>query len=259
MKNRTFQAHIRRIFTMPMFYICIVLYFLLLMLPSLNPPTENSFMSSDLDSLWYYAQMVSTGMPYIAATVVPALAYAVTYMDDYDTRLLYVWAMRSGTERYAVSYFIATLAAGFLVAFGGNLLFLAVNDLRGFPFVYTASGQVRRTVYSAWYNNGYPVLYVLAHTTEYALGASTMAGLAAAIGCTFNKRVAMLGLPAMYYFCYDLLPLPKLFDPYDLCGISEWAETPLANMGQKLMVCAVYWVVCGFVTVRAIGRSVENA
>ena len=257
MKNRTFQAHIRRIFTQPVFYICILLYFLLLMLPSLNPPTENSMMSSDLNSLWYYAQTVSTGMPYIAATVVPALAYAVTYMDDYDTRLLYVWAMRSGTESYAVSYFVATLAAGFLVAFGGNLLFLAVNDLRGFPF---ADGHIfDQTAYCRWYNEGHPVMYVLAHITEYALGASAMAGMAAAIGCTFNKRVTMLGLPAIYYFCYDLLQLPKLFDPYDLCGISDYAETPLANMGQKLVICAVYWIICGFVTKRSIGRSVEHA
>ena len=99
MSPRIFRAHLRRLFLSPNLYIAMVVYAVLL-LPCL---TVSSIGGNSSMSMLNYTQSTTPGFVYFNATIIPALAYAVTYIGDYETRLLYVWCIRGGTERSGVS------------------------------------------------------------------------------------------------------------------------------------------------------------
>ncbi len=267
LKNRTLQAHLCRAFTSPTLYLCIVLYVLLASFPLLEhdaPPTAMQF-------LW---ETHTSGLQFVMVTVIPAWTYAVVYVDDYDTRLLYVWVVRSGQKAYALSYYATALISAFTVSFVSNTLSIGVCVLQGIPVIQT--DPFKGTMFQAYellQDQGYFVLYVLAVLAEYALGASVMAGLAAAFSTLTHRRLMTLCLPIFYFFLSTTtliisknfpelgLQLHPMLNIDNLIRVSYFFADgwPLANFLYKLLTCAIHWVICGMVVVCTIERSVKNA
>ena len=275
MHTRTFTAHLKRAFTTPMLYVCIVLYAAMLLGTTLGDRTGSDCAVDLLNSAQYDFYMV-------LATVFPALAYAVTYVDDFDNKLLHHWTMRSGLRSYAVSYYLVSVLAGFIVSFAGSALFLGIMQLRGFPLDRNAVSNIQQTgfyQYSLWYFRGQMVPYVVAGLSEYALGCVAMAGFAAACSTLMHRKLSAVVVPVIYFQFISILhklkqyipPLDKLLrsnvgqmiQSNQLVSQSHFAnslaEVPLHTFLYKFLMVAAYAIVFGTITVWSIERSAENA
>jgi hypothetical protein len=253
-----------------MLYLCIAMYALLAMFPLMdsNPP---------MDAMQVLSSGHSNGLHFLMTTVIPALTYAVVYVDDYDTRLLYVWVARSGQKAYALSYFATALISAFAVSFVGDVMCLVGCAMRGLPIIVfnEAIGRYSGTftVYDMLLAYNHTGLFVLVVLTEFALGATVMAGLAAAFSTLTHRRLMTLCLPIFYFFLWSMvftiaknfpelnLKLHPMLNIEHLAWVSEYfRETwPLANFLYKLLTCAIHWVTFGLITVWQIERSVKNA
>ena len=215
-----------------------------------------------------------SGLQFVMVTVIPAWTYAVVYVNDYDTRLLYVWAVRSGQKAYALSYYVTALISAFAVSFVSNALSIGVCVLRGSPVINPdpfKGGPYQP--YEMLQDRGLLLLYVLVVLVEFALGASAMAGLAAMFSTLTHRRLMTLCLPIFYFFLSTTtliistnfpelgLQLHPMLNIEDLIRVSYFFADgwPLANFLYKLLTCAIHWVVCGMVVVCTIERSVKNA
>ena len=217
MKNRTFAAHLYRLFRSPSLYICIVSYVLLLIVPMLRPNYLNNIVMSGL----YRAQV--SDFYFVLSAVIPALAYAVTYVDDYDTRMLYPWAVRSGARQYAVSYYLTALMGGFLVGFLGNAIYIGIHLLLGME-LDAEIGWNHTAMYYQYdviYDEGHIALYVFIILMEYALGAAAMAGISAMCSSLFHQRFATLAIPVVYFFMTDVYS--------KLAGVFSWPRLHIAQ------------------------------
>lgn len=257
MSPRIFRAHLRRLFLSPNLYIAMVVYAVLLLLPCL---TVSSIGGNSSMSMLNYTQSTTPGFVYFNATIIPALAYAVTYISDYETRLLYVWCIRGGTERYAVSYYLTALAGGFLTSFCGSLLFIGINLLRDVPVFGGFYGGFAVRNYETMYLSGQHTGLVLAVLTEYALGASALSGAAAAFSAIFHRKAAGLGVPIVFFFVFNMYKtaLHPLLDPIALTWTVDYS-LPYPHWVCKGLAFLVYAITFGLITVMQIKRSVENA
>ncbi len=265
MKNRTFAAHLYRLFCSPPLYICIVSYVLLLIVPMLRPNYLNDSVMSSL------LRAQTSAFYFVLSAVIPALAYAVTYVDDYDTRMLYPWAVRSGAKPYAVSYYLTALLGGFLVGFLGNAIYIGIHLLLGMKLDADIGWNHTATYsqYDAIYDEGQIALYVFIILLEYALGAAAMAGISAMCSSLFHQRFATLAIPVFYFFMTEVyaklayvfgwINLHKLLIPGYLAQTSFYVKDPSLNILYKLLTVALHIIVCGYITVRHIERSVDNA
>ena len=264
MKMHSLRTHLVRAFSAPTLYLCSVVYALLLTISSLG---RNSVMQ--ISNGLQFGHIVGFNM--ILSAVLPALAYAVTYVDDYTTRLLYVWVVRTGARRYAISYYTAALIAGFCVSLMGNCLYIIIMLLRGCPFESGSTvGSITFHTYESWYLNGWTALYIITVLMEYALGAAAMSGIAAVCSSLFHQRFSALCIPVMCFFLFDILSMvvtvfPELgwsihpmLNPNQLTQVSSYFDTPVLNLIYKMLTAAVYFVVCGGITAYTIERSVEN-
>jgi hypothetical protein len=263
LKNHTLRAHLYRAFTTPALYISTGLYALLLLLDTLGNSAYGTAMNRLLMSQCSQFYMV-------LSTVLPASAYALTYVDAYDTRLLYPWVVRTGTNAYARSYYIASVLSGFLVSFFGCLIFISIRLLLGDPLEYSESSHIVFIVYRSVYNEKWMVGYMLLNVLRYALGAAAMSGIAAACSSLFHLRFFTLLVPVFYFFGFRaycsvrkllnfVLPKPFLLDPNSLIGHMDYAQDPLQNALWRLVAVGLHLVVFGILTTQAIKRSVENA
>ncbi len=263
MKNHTLRAHLYRAFTTPALYISTGLYALLLLLSTLGDSGHYTVMNG--------LKIAQHNVFYmVLSTVLPAFAYALTYVDDYDTRLLYPWVVRTGTNAYARSYYITSVLSGFLVSFFGCLIFISIRLLLGDPLEHSESGHIAFNVYRSIYNERWMVGYMLLNVLRYALGAAAMSGIAAACSSLFHLRFFTLLVPVFYFFVYSayrtlwnfldrILPEPFLLDPEKLIGNHNYARDPLQNALWRLVAVGLHLVVFGILTTQAIKRSVENA
>ncbi len=263
MKNHTLRAHLYRAFTTPALYISTGLYALLLLLDTLGESHHGTAMNGLLISQYSQFYMV-------LSTILPASAYALTYVDDYDTRLLYPWVVRTDTNAYARSYYIASVLSGFLVSFFGCLIFIAIRLLLGDPLEHSDSSYIVFTVYRSVYNEKWMIGYMLLNVLRFALGAAAMSGIAAACSSLFHLRFFTLLVPVFYFFGFRVyytirsllnyvLPKPFLLDPEKLIGHFDYAQDPLQNVLWRLAAVGLHLVVFGILTTRAIKRSVDNA
>jgi hypothetical protein len=251
MKSKIFRTHLRRMITSRGLYFSIVVYCLLMMLTSMNVDRMLTGRNS-MALLIYSIDMSGFGM--FLTTAVPAMAYVLTYIDDYDTRLLYVWCVRAGTERYAVSYYLTAVLGGFCTSILGMALFTAINYLRGVPLITDFPGTIS---YEALYYESRG-LYVAVILLEYALGCAAMAGVAAACSSITHRKMVALIIPMLFKYIFDIFPVHPLLSPLQLTRVSNYA-VPMPTFVSKLLAFFVYTVISGLITVTQIRRSVNNA
>lgn len=274
MHIRSFSAHLKRAFTSPMPYICMILYTVLLLGYTNDSPTQDTVMTQ--------LQQAHRAFSMILCTAFPALAYAITYIDDHNNKFLHHLTMRTGVRSYALSYYTVSVLSGFAVSFAGIALYLTIGALRGGEFNHHIVTNVFQTdfyMYSQWYLDGLMVRYLAASIMEYALGAGAMAGFAAACTTLFRRRVSAVMIPSLYFFVNTILyrlskhipVLEKLLDtrigrilnineligPADL--VNAAADLPLQHFLFKLLLFGLYAVLFGIITVWMIERSAENA
>ncbi len=275
MHTRTFTAHLKRALTTPMLYVCIVLYAVMLLGTTFGNLADSDCIADLLTTAQSEFYMV-------LATVFPALAYAVTYVDDFDNKLLHHWTVRSGVRSYAVSYYLVSILAGFIVSFAGSALFIGIMQLRGFSLDRNVVSNISQTgfyTYSLWYFRGQMVPYVTAALSEYALGCAAMAGFAAACGAMMHRKLSSVVVPMIYFYIIRIIyklddyipPLKKLLQTgvgkmlqdYQLVCQSHFAgsivELPLHTLLYKFLFVAAYAIIFGTITVWCIERSAENA
>ena len=54
--------------------------------------------------------------------LLPAVPFTQSVVDDSDSNLIYLWAIRAGAKSYAVAYFMTVLLKGFCTVFLGSVL-----------------------------------------------------------------------------------------------------------------------------------------
>ncbi len=275
MHLRSFTAHLKRALTTPMLYICILLYAVMLLGTTLSDRVASD---CAIDLL----ELAQRDFYMILATIFPALAYAVTYVDDFDNKLLHHWTMRSGVRSYAVSYYLTSILTGFIVGFVGSALFIGIMLLRGFPLDRNVTTNIYQTgfwMYGQWYFRGQMVPYIVAGLSEYALGCAAMAGFSSACSAIMHRKLSAVVVPVIYFELISMLykindyvpPIDKLLrsepgqmlNTYHLTNessfVSTLAEAPLHNLLYKILFVAGYVIVFGTITVWCIERSAENA
>ena len=274
MHIRTFTAHLKRAFTTPMLYICILLYAAML----LGTTFGRSVSATTLGIL----VRLHNDFCRVISTIIPALAYAITYVDDYDNKLMHHWTVRSGVRSYAVSYYAVSVLAGFVVSFAAISLFIGIMTLRGYPLDRDVVSNVFRTEieeYEPWYLSGHLLGYTAAGIAEYALGCGAMAGFAAACSALLHRRVPAVVVPVLYFYVNDILralqkyitplqkvltsPLGRITDWWGLVDrdmyVSPIIPLPWHNLGFKFLLFLLYVILFGGITVCCIERSAENA
>ena len=252
MKNHIFLAHLRRAWRSPQIYLCMVMYWLGLQLTG----GQQSYTPAVLDML-YQAHFQIMGFMFMVIFVVPLMAYTTTFTTDYRTRMLNFWCIRGGSKCYAVSYYITTLLSAFGVSAGGNLLYILVNLLRGQPLTYGSAAM--GSAYPEVFATGNMVLYVGVIVADIGLGAVVCAAIAAAAGSIFRRRFAVYGVPLLAVRSALMLHLPAMLDLEELTdAISKIGRGDMQNFGYKLAGVLFYAIVCGFITVRCIERSISH-
>lgn len=257
MKNRIFTAHLRRLFQSPSIYVSMVLIALLTQVTSFR-------VSMGHDGLSFLATTMtnSFGLSIVLLGLIPVFPYALSYADDRNTRMLYFWVLRGGTERYAVSYYVTTLLGAFFSVFGGLALFFVMIRARGFAIIADDIVPPTGTFqsYASLYNNGHEGLFFLAIFSELALGASAMAGIAAAAASIFKNKITIVAAPLMFWMpLMCVFPYDNMLYVNDLLMITWNAPDPLSNFLQKLLTVSIYWIACGLITVWNIRKKVRNA
>lgn len=252
MKNNTFSVHLRRAFSSPRLYISILLYALALQIPSMKVTMFRSVFG-----LYEAAQIDSLGFAFILSCVIPALPYALTYVDDYNTRMLYNWSVRSGMVYYAVSYYVITLVTAYATSFLGSLVFLGINSFRDLPFLDSGTGF--GFAYADLYNSGHKVLYVLAIISEHSLGTCAMAGITTASASIFHHKFASVSVTVLFYLTSAIFLLGNILDPAHLIHVASYTSSSWDNLATKLFITSVYCIACGLITTAQIKRSVQNA
>ncbi len=277
MYTRTFNAHLKRAFTTPMLYICIALYAAMLLGTTFSERIAR-YCAVDLLTEAY------RDFYRVLATVFPALAYAVTYVDDFDNKLIHHWTVRSGVRSYAVSYYLVSVLAGFIVSFAGSVLFLGIMLLRGFPLDRNVVSNIQQPgfyLYGMWYFRGQMVPYLLAGLSEYALGGAAMAGFAAVCSVLMHRKLSAVVVPMSYFYLSGILMTLEDYIPAldklmgsglrwvwscsHIVGVVGFdhlmsrAELPLPALLYKFLYISAFVIVFGTITVWRIERSAEDA
>ncbi len=252
MKNRVFIAHLRRAWTSPQVYLCMVIYWLGLQLTG----GQEQYTPAVMDLL-YRAHFQIMGFMFMVICVVPLLAYTATFTTDYRTRMLHFWCVRGGCAHYAVAYYITALLSAFAVSVGGNLLYIVVNLLRGLPL--TSGSAAFGNAYPEVFATGNMFLYIAVIVADFGLGAVVCAALAAAAGSVFRRRFAVYGVPLLIVHSAPMLRLPPMLDLTELTAdLSGIGNGDAENFFGKLLGVLCYGIICGFITTRCIERSVSH-
>ncbi|MBQ9082466.1 MAG: hypothetical protein IJY28_03080, partial [Clostridia bacterium] len=233
-------------------WLCMVIYWLGLQMTG----GQQSYTPAVLDLL-YRAHSQIMGFMFMVICVVPSLAYTATFTTDYRTKMLNFWCIRGGSTAYGVSYYLTALFSAFGVSVGGNLLYIVVNLLRGFPL--TSGSAAMGSAYPEVFATGNMVLYVAVILADFGLGAMVCAALAAAAGSVFRRRFAVYGIPLLIVHSAYMLHLPPMLDLQELTAdLSGIGCGDFQNFFGKLIGVLCYGIIAGIITVRGIERSVEH-
>lgn len=257
MRNRIFFTHLRRLFLSPSIYLCIILIALFAQATSFRVN-----MAHDGLSFLALTMTNSFGLSIVILGLIPVFPYALSYADDRNSRMLYYWAIRSGTERYAVSYYITTLLGAFLSVFAGILLYFIMIRARGFAIAENGfvnpNGQFQS--YVPLYNHGHKLLFYLSIMCEYALGAAAMAGISSAAASIFKNKITIIAAPLMFWMpLMCIFPTNNVLYVNDLLRVTANDADPLKNFLLKVFTVSIYCIACGLITVYNIRKKVRNA
>ncbi len=248
MRNCIFSMHLRRMITNPALYVGIAMQAAVIVLLCFGKGVY--FVD---EAIMYIADMY---LYILFLLVLPPVAYAMTGTEDKNTRMLYFYVIRAGAGKYAVAYYITTLCSGFLMTFCGLGLGVVLGGLLGFNPQYTA--HVDFTCIAEQYGL---LPYYVVRIGDLALGSAVVAGVAAAAAAFFWNKVTVLTFPVILFtilsnfFSADHMLLNKV----KLILAESYApREPGLHLLLHLWMCAVWWVVCGFITVRHIKGVCEN-
>jgi hypothetical protein len=250
MRNHIFSTHLHRMITNPALYFGISVQALGIVLLCFGKGVyvvDEAVMYMSDGAMYLYI---------LFFMALPPIAYAMTGTEDKNTRMLYFYTIRAGAGNYAVTYYITTLCSGFLMTFCGLGLGVLIGSLLGF--------YPHNVVHEdfAFIADQYGLLlYYAVRIGDLALGSAVVAGVASAAAAFFRNKVTVLTFPVIVFmmlsnfFSYDhmLLNKSKL-----ILANSYAPREPGLHLLLHLWMCAVWWVVCGFITVRHIEGVCEN-
>lgn len=196
-------------------------------------------------SVWYLAN--SSGAGLLTLFVLPALPFAMSLAQDWDSRALPYWAAREGIARYTVSKLLASALAGFLTVALGLTLFVLANGTY-LPWFASCSG----VDYEALFESG----HILLGWTCYILHMSLSGALIGALGMFMsiivpNRFVAVSAPLAIHLTVLRVIPT-DLISPISVWHPVNWVEgihctfSPSLTLLQKLLLTAGFCVLmCG--------------
>ncbi len=246
-----FRTMLHRAFSSPLLYVSILLVPVMLWLPM-----ANSTVSADAIEITNLALIGVGGIYLYVLCMLPALPFVMSYVDDSDTNMLSYWAIRAGTEGYAMAYVGVVMLTGFLTVFVGISLFLAVLLFCGHPLVSYASGT-----YSSLYYAGHPYLYVLCKLLTWSTGGMSMAAIAAAAAACFRHKVGAVVTP----ISVDIL-LILLMDYTNPLNVNSLLFGGRVSLGEswglqlagQFFFAFVYCGIAGWIAVWSIKRRVKH-
>lgn len=201
-------------------------------------------------SVWYLAN--STGADLLTLFVLPALPFAMSLAQDWDSRALPYWAAREGVARYTVSKLLASALAGFLTVALGLVLFVLINGAY-LPWFAPCSGVDYETLFEEG--------HILLGWTGYILHMSLSGALIGALGMFTsiivpNRFVAVSAPLAIHLTVMRVIPT-ELISPISVWHPVNWVEgmhytaSPGRTLLEKLLLTAGFCaLMCGLGCVR---------
>lgn len=254
MKNRIFAVLLKRAFCSPLLYCSIAMFPVLLQIPlsGLTGKVDQLSAFHVLD----WAMMGNMGIFMFLLCLLPAVPFTQSVVDDSDSNLIYLWAIRAGAESYAVAYFLTVLLTGFCTVFLGSVLSLGIMVASGYPLL----PHVNQSNYADLLQNQ-PVRYILYNLVTWSLGGTAMAAIAAAAATVFRHKVAALASPVSVYII--LVRLLDYRNPLNVNKLLSGGQTLLGNSPNRMLLgqillAVVYCTICGCVVVYQIKRRVNH-
>ena len=155
---RILWVDVRRGFRSPGFWLAPPLIF-----AAMAIATSGKTNSIDLINLLAVG-VFGSGTFLLTLCILPVLPYSMAYAADHRAQAVWLWSVRIGIARYAVSKFIAAVAMGMLAYILGMALFLAVSsiELPLFTEMTVDDG------YACLLAEGRPIAYLLCFVLHYA-------------------------------------------------------------------------------------------
>lgn len=233
------------------FLAMIILIMVVMFISSFGFMTE----SSDVVGLLSHA-LTGSGSNLFIYCIAPVIPYGMAFAIDVEEKVSPFWIIRTGTNPYASSKFLAAVLAGFLLV-AISIIAFSLGMSLFFPlFVDVSAGDS----YSMLLVNHQPILYVIAIATHYGLSAVLFAGGGLAISTFIPNKFSTVALPIVIYFVYlrstGFAALPTFLDPTILVQSIYPNVTPLAAFLYKLVPVSIILAILFVITVKQITKKV---
>lgn len=212
-------------------------------------------------SVWYFMSLAlqGSGMASTILTILPVLAYGLSYAKEVEENSSCFFIIRSGITRYSLVKVIIAGTVGFLVVFLGLLLFILLLWTR-YPFFIHVTGD---GPYDLLIEQGDTLKGVFFYLTHQGLVGALVSVSAICFSSFIPNAFTTTAAPMIIYFSLlritSSMKLPMVIDP--LYWVAAMYTAEVSATESLLMKGAVIMILClilGTITVWRIRRRVLN-
>lgn len=198
--------------------------------------------------------------------ILAALAYALSFCEDWKNRNIRNIVVRSNPTKYAVSKLVICAVSAFAVLFLGDILFVCLQSF----FVSSVYGKgslegfQKMSLFDQPLAQGRFAEWVTLQASRFALEGAVFASLSLAVSTVMTNSLVVLTFPVFAYLFVDLiaqysnipyeLNMRILYESDNLCIGQSIPAHMLWTVAFTVLLCAIF----GYLFLRGVRRKFEN-